>query len=71
MDVEETEKIIQSKIDAEAVTKNVRSKIKSYINEKQNLREDFKESFEPLIGSQDKVRESIDKQQNAMIIFLK
>ena len=67
MDVEETKKIIQSKIEAEAVTKQVRNETKSYIHEKQNLREGFKESFEPLISSQDKVKESIDKQQNAMI----
>ena len=67
MDVEETKKIIQSKIEPEAATKNVRSKIKSYIYEKQNVREGFKETFKPLITSQDKVKESIDKQQNAMI----
>ena len=67
MDIEETKKIIESKIEAEAVTKNVRSKIKSYIHEKQNLREGFKETFKPLIQSQDKVKESIDNQQNAMI----
>ena len=41
MDVEETKKIIQSKIEAEAATKNVRSKIKSYIHEKQSVREGF------------------------------
>ena len=29
MDLEETKKLIQSKIEAEAATKNVRSKIKS------------------------------------------
>ena len=45
MDIEETKKIIESKIEAEAVTKNVRSKIKSYIHEKQNLREGFRETF--------------------------
>ena len=67
MDLEEIKKIIQSKMEAEAVTKNVRSKIKSYIHEKQNIREGFKESFEPLIGSHNKVKESIDKQQNALI----
>ena len=67
MDVEETKKIIQSKIEAEASTKNVRSKMQSYIHEKQNLREGFKETFKPLISSQDKVKESIDKEQNALI----
>ena len=67
MDVEEIKKIIQSKIKAEAVTKQVRNEIKSYIHEKQNVREGFKESFEPLISSQDKVKESVDKEQNALI----
>ena len=67
MDVEETKKIIQSKIEAESLTKQVRNEIKSYIHEKQNLREGFKETFKPLIKSQDKVNESIDNQQNAMI----
>ena len=67
MDIEETKKIIESKIEAEAVTKHVRSKIKSYIHEKQNLREGFKETFKPLIESQDKVKESVDKEQNELI----
>ena len=67
MDLEETKRIIESKIEAEALTKNVRRQIKSYIHEKQNLREGFKETFKPLIKSQDKIKESIDKQQNAII----
>ena len=66
MDVEESKKIIQSKIEAESLTKQVRNKIKTYIHEKQNVREGFEESFEPLIESQDKVKESIDNQQNAL-----
>ena len=67
MDLEETKKIIESKIEAEAATKNVRSKIKSYIHEKQNVREGFEETFKPLIESQDKVKESVDKEQNELI----
>ena len=67
MNVEETKKIIQSKIEAESLTKQVRNEIKSYIHEKQNLREGFKETFKLLIKSQDKIKESIDNQQNAMI----
>ena len=67
MDVEETKKIIESKIEAESLTKQVRNEIKSYIHEKQNLREGFKETFKPLIKSQDKVKASVDNQQNAMI----
>ena len=67
MDLEEPKKMIENKIEAEALTKNVRRQIKSYIDQKQNLREGFKETFQPLIASQDKVKESIDNQQNAMI----
>ena len=67
MNLEETKKIIQNKIEAEALTKNVRSQIKSYIDQKQNLREGFKETFQPLIASQDAVKKSIDNQTNAMI----
>ena len=67
MNLEETKKIIQNKIEAEALTCNVRSQIKTYIDQKQNLREGFKETFQPLIASQDAVKTSIDNQQNAMI----
>ena len=67
MDVEETKKFIQNKIEAESLTKQIRDKTKIYTWEKQNIREGFKETFKPLIKSQDKVKESIDKQQNAMI----
>ena len=49
------------------MTKNVRSQIKSYIDQKQNVREGFKETFQPLIESQDKVKASIDKEQNELI----
>ena len=67
MDLEETKKIIQNKIKAGELTREVRSQIKSYIDEKQNLREGFKETFKPLIETQEAVKTSIDKQQNAMI----
>ena len=67
MDVEEIRKLAQNKIEAEALTKEVRDKIKTTIWKKQNLREGFKETFKPLIESQDKVKESIDTKQDAMI----
>ena len=38
MNLEETKKIIESEIEAEALTRNVRSQIKSYIDQKQNLK---------------------------------
>ena len=67
MNLEETKKIIESEIEAEALTRNVRRQIKSYIDQKQNLREGFTETFKPLIETQEAVKESIDKEQNAMI----
>ena len=67
MNFEETKKIIQNKIEAEALTRNVRSQIKTHIDQKQNVREGFKETFQPLIESQEAVKESIDKEQNELI----
>ena len=67
MNLEETKKIIENKIEAEALTRNVRRQIKTYIDQKQNLREGFKETFKPLIETQEAVKASIDKEQNAMI----
>ena len=57
MDLEETKKIIKNEIEAEALTKNVRRQIKTFIHEKQNLREGFKETFQPLIKSQNKKKQ--------------
>ena len=67
MNLEETKKIIENKIEAEALTRNVRSQIKTYIDQKQNVREGFKETFQPLIESQEAVKTSIDTQQNKLI----
>ena len=67
MDLQETKKIIQNKIEAEESTREVRSQIKSYIHEKQNLREGFKETFKPLIETSEAVKTSIDTQQNKLI----
>ena len=67
MNLEETKKMIESEIEAGALTKNVRSQIKTYIDQKQNVREGFKETFQPLIESQDAVKASIDSQQNKLI----
>ena len=67
MNLEETKKMIENKIEAEALTRNVISQIKSYVDQKQNLREGFKETFQPLIASQDAVKTSIDSQHNKLI----
>ena len=67
MDLEETEKIIQNKIEADEAAREVRSQIKSYIHEKQNLREGFEETFKPLIETSEAVKKSIDTQQNKLI----
>ena len=67
MNIEETKKIIQNKIQADEAAREVRSQIKTYIHEKQNLREGFTETFKPLIETSEKVKESIDTQQNKLI----
>ena len=45
MNVEETKKIIQNKIQAGEAARQVRSQIKTYIHEKQNAREGFTEAL--------------------------
>ena len=67
MDLVETKKIIRNKIEADEAPREIRSHIKSYIHEKQNLREGFTETFKPLIETSEKVKESIDTQQNKLI----
>ena len=67
MDLEETKKIIQNKIEADEAAREVRSHVKSYIHEKQNLREGFTETFKPLIETSEAVKTSIDTQQNKLI----
>ena len=67
MDLEETKKIIQNKTEADETAREVRSQIKSYIHEKQNLREGFTETFKPVIETSEAVKTSIDTQQNKLI----
>ena len=67
MDIEEAKKIIQNKIQADEAARQVRRQIKNYIYEKQNAREGFTETFKPLIETSEKVKESIDTQQNKLI----
>ena len=67
MDVEEIKKIIQDKIEADEAASEVRKSIKSYIHQKQDAREGFTETFKPLIETSEKVKESVDTQQNKLI----
>ena len=60
-------KIIQNKLEADESTREVRSQIKSYIDQKQNVREGFTETFKPLIETSEAVITSIDTQQNKLI----
>ena len=71
MDIEEYKKLARNKIEADALTRQVRDVIKITKWQKQNMREGFKETFKPLIESQDSVKNSIDEQQNATIAQLK
>ena len=71
MDIEETKKFARNKIAADALTQQVRDVIKITKWQKQDAREGFKETFKPLIKSQDSIKKSIDEQQNATIAQLK
>ena len=71
MDVEEYKKLARNKIEADALTRQVRDVIKITKWQKQDAREGFKETFKPLIKSQDSIKKSIDEQQNATIAQLK
>ena len=71
MNIEEYKKLARNKIEADALTKQVRDVIKTTKWQKQDMREGFKETFKPLIKSQDSIKKSIDDQQNATIAQLK
>ena len=67
MDIEEAKRIIQDKIKADESAREIRSQIKTYIHQKQDAREGFTETFKPLIETSEKVKESVDTQQNKLI----
>ena len=71
MNIEEYKKLARNKIEADALTRQVRDVIKTTKWQKQNMREGFTETFKPLIESQDSIKKSIDEQQNATIAQLK
>ena len=71
MNVEEYKKLARNKIEADAMTQQVRDVIKTTKWQKQNIREGFTETFKPLIESQDSIKKSIDEKQNATIAQLK
>ena len=67
MDIDEYKKLARNKLEADALTKQVRDVIKLTKWQKQDAREGFKETFKPLIKSQDSIKKSIDKQQDSLI----
>ena len=71
MNIEEYKKLARNKIEAHSLTHQVRDVIKITKWQKQDVREGFKETFKPLIKSQDSIKKSIDEQQNATIAQLK
>ena len=71
MDIEEAKKFARDKIAADDMLLQVRNVIKETKWAKQDMREGFKETFKPLIKSQDSIKKSIDDQQNATIAQLK
>ena len=71
MDIEEAKNFVRDKIAADDMLMQVRNVIKETKWQKQDMREGFKETFKPLIKSQDNIKKSIDEQQNATIEQLK
>ena len=67
MDIEEAKKFARNKIETDDLTQQVRDIIKITKWQKQDLREGFKETFKPLIKSQDSIKKSIDDQQNSLL----
>ena len=67
MDIQEARKFAKNKIEADALAKQLRDIIKITKWQKQNMREGFKETFNPLMESHDSVKKSIDKQQDSLI----
>ena len=70
MDIEEAKNFARNKIEADSLIRQVRDVIKTTKWQKQDMREGFKETFKPLIKSQDSIKKSIDEQQNATIAQL-
>ena len=64
MDIEEAKKFARNKIEADTLTQQVRDIIKKTKWQKQDMREGFKEIFQPIIESQVSIKKSIDEQQN-------
>ena len=54
MDIEEYKKLARNKLEADSLTKQVRDVIKIAKWQKQDAREGFKESFQPLISQFEK-----------------
>lgn len=54
MDIEEMKTLAKNKIESESLAKQVRDRIKTTAWEKQNQREGFRESFQPLISQFEK-----------------
>ena len=54
MDVEEVKKLLEKKIEADNLVKQVRKRIKEYTWQKQDQREGFTETFKPLISQFEK-----------------
>ena len=56
MDIEEAKKFARNKIEADTLTQQVRDVIKITKWQKQIMREGSKETFKPLIKSQDSIK---------------
>ena len=71
MDIEQMKSYFKNQNESEKLAKQVRDLIKTTAWQKQDMREGFKETFTPLIQSQESIKKSIDEQQNKTLEQLK
>ena len=67
MDIQRFKEISDSKIKAGQLTNKVKDTIKEYRHEKQDMQLGVTETFQPLIRSQDEVKNTIDDKQDELI----
>ena len=71
MDISEIKKFIKNKIETDKLTEKVRGIIKTKKWERQDIKEGFKQSFKPLLKTQEKLSENIIEKNEATIEQLK
>ena len=67
MDIERIKRLSESKIKADDSVKKVRNTLKEYRIGRQDVQEDLKEAYKPIVKAQEDVKKTIDEKQNTII----